>query len=183
MKVTDMSLDKDTVKNLNNLTPEQHRKVRNIIRWQRIGCIVVKISETLGCLWRRLLICFTGARPAGGFTMRRRDFIFRETCMSWMISWRRFLHRHNRLCPKIKNAPQVCCLAARLGGLLCRFRCVDNKNPDSSPVSVIWERDYRACILQQRYTFCFNPLIIYRVSVPGTICPPHRIPNWPSAKT
>ena len=24
-----MSLDQDTVKNLNNLTPEQHRKVRN----------------------------------------------------------------------------------------------------------------------------------------------------------
>ena len=46
-RVTDMSLDQDTVKNLNNLTPEQHRKVRNIIRWQRIGCIVVKISETL----------------------------------------------------------------------------------------------------------------------------------------
>lgn len=47
MRVTDMSLDQDTVKNLNNLTPEQHRKVRNIIRWQRIGCIVVKISENL----------------------------------------------------------------------------------------------------------------------------------------
>ena len=46
-RVTDMSLDQDTVKNLNNLTPEQHRKVRNIIRWQRIGCIVVKISETM----------------------------------------------------------------------------------------------------------------------------------------
>lgn len=46
-RVTDMSLDQDTVKNLNYLTPEQHRKVRNIIRWQRIGCIVVKISETL----------------------------------------------------------------------------------------------------------------------------------------
>ncbi len=25
---------------------------------------------------------------------------------------------------------------------------VDNKNPDSSPVSVIWERNYRDCILQ-----------------------------------
>ena len=46
-RVADMSLDQDTVKNLNNLTPEQRRKVRNIIRWQRIGCIVVKISETL----------------------------------------------------------------------------------------------------------------------------------------
>ena len=30
MRVTDMSLDQDTVKNLNNLTSEQHRKVRNI---------------------------------------------------------------------------------------------------------------------------------------------------------
>ena len=46
-RVTDMNLDQDTIKNLNQLTPEQHRKVRNIIQWQRIGCIVVKISETL----------------------------------------------------------------------------------------------------------------------------------------
>ena len=51
---------------------------------------------------------------------------------------------------------------------------VDNKNPDSSPVSVIWERNYRACILQQRYTFCFNSLILYRVSVRGTNCTPHQ---------
>ena len=29
------------------MSGEQQRKVRNIIRWQRIGCIVVKISETL----------------------------------------------------------------------------------------------------------------------------------------
>ena len=77
---------------------------------------------------------------------------------------------------EIKNASQVCCLAARLGGLLYRFRCVDNKNPDSSPVSVIWERNYRDCIQQQRYTFCFNSIILYRVSVPGTICTPHQIP-------
>ena len=108
--------------------------------------------------------------------MRRQDFIFRGIYMSWMISWRKFLHRHNGRCPKIKNAPQVCCLAARLGGLLYRFRCVDNKNPDSSPVSVIWERNYRDCIPQQRYTFCFNSLIIYRVSVPDTICLPHQSP-------
>ena len=53
---------------------------------------------------------------------------------------------------------------------------VDNKNSDSSPVSVIWERNYRDCIPQQRYTFCFNSLISYRVSVPGTICTPHQIP-------
>ena len=53
-----MSLDQDTVKNLNHLTPEQHRKVRNIIRWQRIGCIVVKISETLGISLKEALDMF-----------------------------------------------------------------------------------------------------------------------------
>ena len=58
MRVTDMSLDQDTVKNLNNLTPEQHRKVRNIIRWQRIGCIVVKISETLDVSMKEALDMF-----------------------------------------------------------------------------------------------------------------------------
>ena len=57
-RVTDMSIDQDTVKNLNNLTPEQHRKVRNIIRWQRIGCIVVKISETLGISLKEALDMF-----------------------------------------------------------------------------------------------------------------------------
>ena len=67
MRVTDMSLDQDTIKNLNHLTPEQHKKVRNIIRWQRIGCIVVKISEV---------------RLAEGSTMRRPDSIFRAICMS-----------------------------------------------------------------------------------------------------
>ena len=63
---------------------------------------------------------------------------------------------------------------ARLGGLLYRFRCVDNKNPDSSPASVIWERNYRDCTLQQRYTFCFNSLILYRDPVRGTNCTPHQ---------
>ena len=58
MRVTDMSLDQDTVKNLNNLTPEQHRKVRNIIRWQRIGCIVVKISEALDVSLKEALDMF-----------------------------------------------------------------------------------------------------------------------------
>ena len=58
MRVTAMSLDQDTVKNLNNLTPEQHRKVRNIIRWQRIGCIVVKISETLDVSLKEALDMF-----------------------------------------------------------------------------------------------------------------------------
>ena len=58
MRVTDMSLDQDTVKNLNNLTPEQHRKVRNIVRCQRIGCIVVKISETLDVSLKEALDLF-----------------------------------------------------------------------------------------------------------------------------
>ena len=57
-RITDMSLDQDSVKNLNHLTPEQHRKVRNIIRWQRIGCIVVKISETLGISLKEALDMF-----------------------------------------------------------------------------------------------------------------------------
>ena len=57
-RVTDMSLDQDMVKNLNNLTPEQHKKVRNIIRWQRIGCIVVKISETLDVSLKEALDMF-----------------------------------------------------------------------------------------------------------------------------
>ena len=58
MKVTDMSLDQDIVKNLNHLTPDQHRKVRNIIRWQRIGCIVVKISETMNISLKEALDLF-----------------------------------------------------------------------------------------------------------------------------
>ena len=58
MRVTDMSLDQDTVTNLNHLTPEQHRKVRNIIRWQRIGCIVVKISEALDVSLKEALDMF-----------------------------------------------------------------------------------------------------------------------------
>ena len=58
MRVTDMSLDQDTIKNLNHLTPEQHRKVRNIIRWQRIGCIVVKISEALDVSMKEALDMF-----------------------------------------------------------------------------------------------------------------------------
>ena len=58
MRVTDMSLDQGTIKNMNHLTPEQHRKVRNIIRWQRIGCIVVKISETLDVSLKEALDMF-----------------------------------------------------------------------------------------------------------------------------
>ena len=57
-RVADMSLDQDAVKNLNHLTTEQHRKVRNIIRWQRFGCIVVKISEALGISLKEALDMF-----------------------------------------------------------------------------------------------------------------------------
>ena len=57
-RVADMSLDQDAVKNLNHLTTEQHRKVRNIIRWQRIGCIVVKISETMNISLKEALDFF-----------------------------------------------------------------------------------------------------------------------------
>ena len=66
-RVTDMRLDQDTVKNLNNLTPEQHRKVRNIIRWQRIGCIVVKISETLGVSLKEALDMFYRSKTCRRF--------------------------------------------------------------------------------------------------------------------
>ena len=37
---------------------DQQRKVRNIIRWQRIGCIVVKISETLNVSLKEALDLF-----------------------------------------------------------------------------------------------------------------------------
>ena len=40
------------------MNEDQHRKVRNIIRWQRIGCIVVKISETLGVSLKEALDMF-----------------------------------------------------------------------------------------------------------------------------
>ena len=40
------------------MSEEQHRKVRNIIRWQRIGCIVVKISETLNVSLKEALDLF-----------------------------------------------------------------------------------------------------------------------------
>ena len=40
------------------MSEEQRRKVRNIIRWQRIGCIVVKISETLNISLKEALDLF-----------------------------------------------------------------------------------------------------------------------------
>lgn len=45
-------------KNDRAMSEEQHRKVRNIIRWQRIGCIVVKISETLNVSLKEALDLF-----------------------------------------------------------------------------------------------------------------------------
>ncbi|MBE6232703.1 MAG: DUF3791 domain-containing protein [Bacteroidales bacterium] len=40
------------------MSEDQHRKIRNIIRWQRIGCIVVKISETLNVSLKEALDLF-----------------------------------------------------------------------------------------------------------------------------
>lgn len=40
------------------MSEEQHRKVRSIIRRQRIGCIVVKISETLNVSLKEALDLF-----------------------------------------------------------------------------------------------------------------------------
>ena len=40
------------------MSGDQQRKVRNIIRWQRIGCIVVKISKTLDVSLRDALDMF-----------------------------------------------------------------------------------------------------------------------------
>ena len=66
-RVTNMGLAQDTVKYLNHLTPEQHRKVRNIIRWQRIGCIVVKISETLDVSLKEALDLFYRSKTCRRF--------------------------------------------------------------------------------------------------------------------
>ena len=70
------------------MSEDQHRKIRNIIRWQRIGCIVVKISETLNVSLkeRKLLIFSIRARLAEDFTMRKQDSIFKVIYMSRMIS-------------------------------------------------------------------------------------------------
>ena len=40
------------------MSEDHHRKVCNIIRWQRIGCIVVKISETLNVSLKEALDLF-----------------------------------------------------------------------------------------------------------------------------
>ena len=63
------------------MSGEQQRKVRNIIRWQRIGCVVVKISETLNVSLKEALDLYTEARLAGGFMMRRPGSICKGTYM------------------------------------------------------------------------------------------------------
>ena len=40
------------------MSGDQQRKVRNIIRWQRIGCIVVKVSEILNVSLKEALDMF-----------------------------------------------------------------------------------------------------------------------------
>ena len=49
------------------MSGEQHRKVRNIIRWQRIGCIVVKISETLNVSLKEALDLFYRSETCSRF--------------------------------------------------------------------------------------------------------------------
>ena len=81
-RVTDMSLDQDMVKNLNNLTPEQHKKVRNIIRWQRIGCIVVKISETLDVSLKEAFDMFYRSETCRRFHDEETGLYLQGICMS-----------------------------------------------------------------------------------------------------
>ena len=63
------------------MSGDQQRKVRNIIRWQRIGCIVVKVSETLNVSLKEALDMFYKSDTSEGFMMRRRGSIFRGICM------------------------------------------------------------------------------------------------------
>ena len=49
------------------MNEEQHRKVRNIIRWQRIGCIVVMICETLDVSLQEALDMFYRSEPCRRF--------------------------------------------------------------------------------------------------------------------
>ena len=49
------------------MSGDQQRKVRNIIRWQRIGCIVVKISETLNVSLKEALDMFYNSETCRRF--------------------------------------------------------------------------------------------------------------------
>ena len=49
------------------MSGEQKRKVRNIIRWQRIGCIVVKISETMNISMKEALDLFYNSETCRRF--------------------------------------------------------------------------------------------------------------------
>ena len=49
------------------MSGDPQRKVRNIIRWQRIGCIVVKISETLNVSLKEALDMFYNSETCRRF--------------------------------------------------------------------------------------------------------------------
>ena len=53
------------------MSAEEHRQVRNIIRWNRIGCIVVKMSERFHISLTDALDIFYRAIPVGVFMTRR----------------------------------------------------------------------------------------------------------------
>jgi len=49
------------------MSVEEKKKVRDIIRWQRIGCIVVKISETLDVPLKAALDLFYNSKTCRRF--------------------------------------------------------------------------------------------------------------------
>ena len=53
------------------MSAEEHRQVRNIIRWNRIGCIVVKMSERFHISLTDALDIFYKSNTVGVFMTRR----------------------------------------------------------------------------------------------------------------
>lgn len=49
------------------MSAEEKKKVRDIIRWQRIGCIVVKLSETLDISLKAALDLFYNSKTCRRF--------------------------------------------------------------------------------------------------------------------
>lgn len=49
------------------MSSEEKKKVRDIIRWQRIGCIVVKISERLNVSLKTALDLFYNSKTCRRF--------------------------------------------------------------------------------------------------------------------
>lgn len=49
------------------MSAEEKKKVRDIIRWQRIGCIVTRISETLDVSLKSALEIFYNSRTCRRF--------------------------------------------------------------------------------------------------------------------